>query len=77
MPSQKQLANSKITIHLNGDPYTIEGDARLISLIDRLKMKPTRMAAELNHEVIPKADYAKVVLSEGDELELINFVGGG
>jgi len=77
MPSQNPPTTTKITIQLNGDPYLIEGDARLTSLIDRLKMKPARMAAELNHQVVPKADYAKVVLREGDELELINFVGGG
>ena len=77
MPSQNPPTSTKITIQLNGDPYTIDGDARLISLIDRLKMKPTRMAAELNRQVVPKTDYAKVVLREGDELELINFVGGG
>ena len=77
MPSQNPPNSAKITIQLNGDPYTIDGDARLTSLIDRLKMKPTRMAAELNRQVVPKADYAKVLLREGDELELINFVGGG
>jgi sulfur carrier protein len=40
-------------------------------------MKPTRIAVELNREVVPKAEYAGVTLREGDELELINFVGGG
>ena len=40
-------------------------------------MKPTRIAVELNREIVPKADYAKITLREGDELELINFVGGG
>jgi sulfur carrier protein len=77
MPSQKSQLNSKITIRLNGEPYFIEGDARLTTLIETLKMKPTRIAAELNRSIIPKADYAKVTLREGDELELINFVGGG
>ena len=77
MPSQNPPSSTKITIQLNGDPYTIEGDARLLSLIERLKMKPARMAAELNRQVVPKADYAKVMLRDGDELELINFVGGG
>ena len=46
-------------------------------LIAALKMKPTRIAVELNREVVPKADYASITLREGDELELINFVGGG
>jgi sulfur carrier protein len=77
MPSQNRSLNSKITIQLNGDPYVIEGDARLTSLIEALKMKPSRIAVELNREVVPKADYGNVTLREGDELELINFVGGG
>jgi sulfur carrier protein len=76
MPSQTQL-NPKITIRLNGDPYVIDGDPRLTTLIEALKMKPTRIAAELNRNIILKADYAKITLREGDELELINFVGGG
>ena len=71
MPSQK------INIQLNGDAYVIDGDASLITLIAMLKMKPTRIAVELNREVVPKANYASVTLREGDELELINFVGGG
>jgi sulfur carrier protein len=77
MPSQNAQRHQKITIKLNGEAYVIEGDARLTALIDALKMKPTRIAVELNREVVPKADYAGVTLREGDELELIDFVGGG
>jgi sulfur carrier protein len=76
MPSRNAV-KQKITIRLNGDPHVIEGDARLTTLIAALKMKPTRIAVELNREVVPKADYASITLREGDELELINFVGGG
>jgi len=76
MPSQNAV-KQKITIRLNGEAHVIEGDARLTALITALKMKPTRLAVELNREVVPKADYASITLREGDELELINFVGGG
>jgi sulfur carrier protein len=76
MPSRNAV-KQKITIRLNGDPHVVEGDARLTTLIAALKMKPTRIAVELNREVVPKADYASITLREGDELELINFVGGG
>lgn len=77
MSSQDPQINTKITIRLNGDPHVIEGDARLTTLIEALKMKPGRIAAELNREIVPKAEYAKITLRDGDELELINFVGGG
>ena len=77
MPSQKSQLKTKIKIQLNGDAYVIEGDARLTTLIETLKMKPTRIAVELNREVVPRANYSEITLREGDELELINFVGGG
>jgi sulfur carrier protein len=76
MPSQKSQ-QTKITIQLNGEPYVIEGDARLTALIEKLKMKPTRVAVELNREVVPRANCSEITLRAGDELELINFVGGG
>ena len=66
-----------IEITLNGEPYRLEGDARLSTLIASLKMKPSRIAVELNREVVPKARYEEIVIKAGDELEIINFVGGG
>ncbi len=36
-----------------------------------------RVAVERNGEIVPKADYETVVLADGDELEVVRFVGGG
>ena len=65
------------TITLNGEAYRLEGEARLSTLIAALKMRPPRIAVELNREVVPKAHYDKTILKAGDQLEIINFVGGG
>jgi sulfur carrier protein len=65
------------TITLNGEPYRLDGEARLGALITALKMRRTRIAVELNREVVPKADYDNTILKSGDQLEIINFVGGG
>jgi sulfur carrier protein len=70
-------AAQSISITLNGDPYRIDGDPRLSALIENLKMKPARIAVELNREVVPRARYGEIILKEGDVLEIINFVGGG
>jgi sulfur carrier protein len=69
--------SSAFNIRLNGEPYRLNGEARLSALIAALKMRPTRIAVELNCEVVPKADYDKTILKAGDQLEIINFVGGG
>jgi thiamine biosynthesis protein ThiS len=64
-------------IQLNGESYSIDGDARLLALIEKLKLRPGRIAIELNQSVIPKAEWVSVSLRPGDKVEIVNFVGGG
>ena len=68
---------SHISITLNGESYSLDGDPHLSSLIERLDMKPSRIAVELNRQIVPKAKYAETELRDGDQLEIINLVGGG
>jgi sulfur carrier protein len=68
---------SRFAIQLNGETYTIDGDAGLPALLERLKMRRGRVAVEINQAVISRARYDEVVLKPGDTVEVINFVGGG
>lgn len=36
-----------------------------------------RVAVERNGDIVPKAKYGETVLCDGDELEIVSFVGGG
>ena len=38
---------------------------------------PVRVAVELNEEIVPKAAYSSTVVSDGDRVEIVGFVGGG
>jgi len=40
-------------------------------------MRQTRVAVEINREIVPKASYTETVIMPGDNVEIINFVGGG
>ena len=70
-------ADQDFSIQLNGEPYLIEGDARLLALIEKLNLRRNRIAIELNHAVVPKAEWAGIALKPGDQIEIVNFVGGG
>ena len=65
------------TIILNGDPYAVDGDLRLVALLERLKMRQGRVAVEINREIIPRDSYPATMIKPGDNVEIINFVGGG
>ena len=68
---------SEFTITLNGDPFRLGGEVSVAQLVELLKMKPNRVAVEINRDVIPKARYAQTIVRAGDIVEVINFVGGG
>jgi sulfur carrier protein len=70
-------SDSGFAIKLNGEPFTVDGDPRLVVLIDRLKLSRRRVAVEINSAVVPKAQWDGVVLKPGDSVEIVNFVGGG
>jgi sulfur carrier protein len=70
-------SDQSFSIELNGEPYSIGNDTRLVALIERLNLRPGRIAIELNQSVVPKAEWAAVQLKPGDKLEIVNFVGGG
>jgi len=66
-----------MTIKLNGDPHEIQGPLSISALLDQLAIDGRRVAVELNLAVVKKAAYDSSVIKEGDEVEIVNFVGGG
>ena len=49
----------------------------LAQLIEHLGMKQDRVAVELNRSIVPRDQWAATNLAEGDQLEIVHFVGGG
>lgn len=66
-----------MTIKLNGDPHEIPAPLSVSALLAELAIDARRVAVELNLAVVKKAAYDSSVVSEGDEVEIVNFVGGG
>ena len=63
-------------IQLNGDPYEITTETNLNQLLNKLKIKKTKVAIELNGVIVEKNKYPKVILNKGDEVEIVHFIGG-
>lgn len=66
-----------MTIKLNGDPHEIPAPLSVSALLHQLEIDARRVAVELNLTVVKKAAYDSSVINEGDEVEIVNFVGGG
>jgi thiamine biosynthesis protein ThiS len=66
-----------LTITINGEARTIEPGTSVADLLAQLSIKETRVAVEVNLDVIRRDDRQKRVLVEGDRVEIVSFVGGG
>ena len=66
-----------MVISLNGDPYELAGPLTVSELLTHLKIDPRRVAVEHNLVVLKRTTFDAVVVREGDQVEIVNFVGGG
>ena len=64
-------------ISLNGEPHEIAGPLTLTALLAQLNIDPRRVAVEHNLTVVKRANYDTTQVKDGDEIEIVNFVGGG
>ncbi len=69
-----------LTLVLNGQSRTfttLPEPAGLDHLIAELGLQGDRVAVEHNGEIVPRASWPQTILSAGDRLEVVHFVGGG
>lgn len=68
---------SEASIILNGERRDIGVDIDLETLVNELALPSKRLAVELNGTVIRRSEWQSTVVSDGDKLEVVHFVGGG
>lgn len=64
-------------VEINGEMREVKERITLQALVEHLSLAPERLAIELNHSVVRRADWPHTKLSEGDHIEIVHFVGGG
>ena len=69
--------SSSIDVVINGKPRTVAEGTTVLALLGELGLGDKRVAVERNLEVIPRAQHATTILTDGDRLEVVTFVGGG
>jgi sulfur carrier protein len=66
-----------ITITLNGEPRAVEEGLTVAALLDTLDIKAPRVVVEHNMRILRADDFPAARIADGDELEVLQFVGGG
>lgn len=64
-------------IRLNGEPFDLAAPLTVSALLSRLAIDPRRVAVERNQVVVRRAAFDTETITDGDEVEIVNLVGGG
>jgi len=62
---------------INGEPRSFNDGSTLAALVDTLGLDTRKIAIELNLAIVPRSLYGGTLISEGDQIEIVQFIGGG
>jgi len=66
-----------VHVIINGEAQTLSAGLTVADLISQLGLNQRRIAVELNREIVAREHYGERALREGDQIEIVHFVGGG
>jgi thiamine biosynthesis protein ThiS len=66
-----------IGITINGESKQVPGDQSVSGLLQHLQVQADRVAVELNKTIVRRRDWERTAITEGSQLEIVEFVGGG
>lgn len=66
-----------ISIQVNGQHRRVRGGMTIADLALELGLEPTKVAVERNLEIVPRSTLGEVRIEDGDDFEIVTFVGGG
>ena len=66
-----------LSIRVNGQHRRVPAGSSIADLALELGLEPTRVAVERNLEIVPRSTLGEVKIADGDDFEIVTFVGGG
>ena len=71
------IQDGTVSIRVNGEHRRVRTGLSIAELALELGLEPTKVAVERNLEIVPRSTLADVRVEDGDEYEIVTFVGGG
>jgi thiamine biosynthesis protein ThiS len=66
-----------LQLTINGESRTFQDVTHVAALVSALGLDTRKVAVERNLEIVPRSAYAQTPLTDGDRIEIVQFVGGG
>jgi thiamine biosynthesis protein ThiS len=69
--------DGSLGIRVNGEHRRVPGGATVAEMVSGLGLDPVRVAVERNLEIVPRSALGETWVEDGDDFEIVHFVGGG
>jgi thiamine biosynthesis protein ThiS len=71
------IDDDTLSIRVNGEHRRVASGISIADLLGELGLDPLRVAVERNVAIVPRAAIRDVRVEDGDDYEIVHFVGGG
>ena len=75
--SQEMDTSSQLKVTVNGEAHHFDAPLSVADLLERLAIDLRKVAVEHNLAVVPRSAYGRTMVTDGDQLEIVHFIGGG
>jgi len=66
-----------MNVVVNGEEQDVPDETTVIGLLEHLKLSGTRVAVEINKQLVPRGRHGEHSVKAGDQIEIVTLVGGG
>lgn len=69
--------DDSLAIRVNGEHRRVPGGVSIAQMLNEIGIDPAKVAIERNLEIVPRSSLGEVCVEDGDDFEIVHFVGGG
>ena len=69
--------DGSLSVRINGENRHLPGGITIAQMLGQLGLDPLRVAVERNLEIVPRSTLGETCVEDGDDYEIVHFVGGG
>ena len=69
--------DGSLSVRINGEHRRVHGGVTIAEMLNGMGIDPGRVAVERNLDVVPRGAIATTCVEDGDDFEIVHFVGGG
>jgi thiamine biosynthesis protein ThiS len=64
-------------VKINGETRKFDAPLSVLEILQAMNLPSQKIAVELNLEIVPKSAYDSQIVVQGDQIEIVHFIGGG